>query len=82
MTTLEEYERDEPGFFWWQDEVYVDDQFAPDNMVAGRIKIKKDSDTLLELDGLMPPDEHPVSRILCRKSFKPIFSLSKKLKRS
>ncbi|CAD6553483.1 ApeA N-terminal domain 1-containing protein [Paraburkholderia metrosideri] len=69
MTTMEELELDEPGYFWWRDEAYPADHFASENGVTGRLKIKKSGEINLELDSVLPRKDagHGITRVLGRK---------------
>lgn len=59
---------EEPGYFWWRSEKYSDRHFAPENGVNGQLKIKKNGEIRLELDGLLPHETHELSRVLGRRA--------------
>ncbi|WP_175944883.1 HEPN domain-containing protein [Burkholderia pyrrocinia] len=54
---------DEQGYFWWRDEEYPSIQFAPEQHVTGWLKISKDGEVRLELDGVLPTGKHPLEQI-------------------
>ncbi|MFL9917391.1 hypothetical protein PQR75_18725 [Paraburkholderia fungorum] len=62
-----ENEFEEPGYFWWRDEKYSQDHFASDKGVNGHLKIKKNGEIHLELDGLLPRKKHKISGVLGRR---------------
>lgn len=59
---------DEQGYFWWREEKYPNDHFAPENHVTGWLKISINGEIRLELDGVLPSDEHPLTRIAGNRS--------------
>lgn len=59
---------DEQGYFWWRDEKYPDNQFAPEKHVTGWLKISVDGEIRLELDGVLPTDQHLIEQIIVNSS--------------
>lgn len=62
-----ENEFEEPGYFWWRDEKYSDEHFASENGITGHLKIKKNGEIHLELDGLLPHEKGKLTRVLGRR---------------
>lgn len=58
------------GIFWWNDEPVPETQFAPDALVGGKITIEDNGQIRLELDAMMPGEQHPFSML--QHSNKPI----------
>ncbi|WP_197338267.1 HEPN domain-containing protein [Ralstonia solanacearum] len=58
-----EYVLDEPGLFWWRDDPVEVGHYASEKSIAGHIKIKKNGEIHLELDGVLPHDDHLLARI-------------------
>ncbi|CAN0622596.1 conserved protein of unknown function [Burkholderia multivorans] len=54
---------DEQGYFWWRDEKYPSNQFAPEQHVTGWLKISGNGEVRLELDGVLPTGKHPLAQI-------------------
>jgi hypothetical protein len=48
------------GLFWWGDETIPEDQFAPDNCVAGTLTIDLDGTASLDLDGYLSGELGPM----------------------
>jgi hypothetical protein len=55
---------DERGLFWWHEELVPDRHFAPENSVAGHLKIEADGRISLELDSFLPNEKGPLSTLM------------------
>jgi len=52
------------GIFWWNDEIVPETHFAPESSVGGKLTIEDDGSIRLELDAIMPSDDHPFTALL------------------
>ncbi|WP_131753370.1 ApeA N-terminal domain 1-containing protein [Burkholderia vietnamiensis] len=59
----DEYVLDEPGLFWWREDPVKVGHYASEKSITGHIKIKKNGEIHLELDGVLPHDDHLLTRI-------------------
>jgi len=52
------------GIFWWNDKIVPKTHFAPDSFVGGNLTIEDDGTIRLELDAIMPSEDHPFTALL------------------
>lgn len=74
---------EERGLFWWHDEPIPENQFAPDNCVAGTLTIAADGAASLDLDGYLANEhEHGLQHFFADQSkvFPPDKAIQGKLK--
>lgn len=72
---------EERGLFWWHDEPIPENQFAPDNCVAGTLTIAMDGSASLDLDGYLPNEQGPFQVLSDQnKVFPPNTAIQGKLK--
>ncbi len=55
---------DDRGIFWWNDEDVPDKNFAPEGSIGGKLTIDDNGSVRLELDGIMPSDNHPFEALV------------------